>query len=446
MPTGSLFTLGNPLGRLCIGLGLTLSSLCKESVSATTPLSPYPRIQDGAGIRWDSVQTPLISPEHDNGLAEFDFDAPRLVRFFPSWSDSGQLVGDGSDSLLDSLSEAVWITEADKLEATRTGHGYIDITEHPEWTSASPPSYRQHTRHVYHPPNSTMVPNILPLLSSDEQKANLETFTSFHTRFYNSDTGHASSRWLYKRILNYTNEFASESLKDAVDIELLLWKHSAFKQESVVVRLSPKSSVTDSITIVGAHCDSMNYAHPFDRSPGADDDGSGTITILEAYRGILRSGYIPSSPLEFHFYAAEEGGLLGSTDISKTYAKEGKDVRGMIEFDMTAWVKAGEPERIGVFVNLADPLLSEYLKSLIDKYLDIPWVQTRYPGKAGSDYMSWTLAGYQSCHAVEGPWGSMNPNPHTTSDRIDISPEFSFDHILRFTKLAVAFAVELSEY
>lgn len=35
---------------------------------------------------------------------------------------------------------------------------------------------------------------------------------------------------------------------------------------------------------------------------------------------------------------------------------------------------------------------------------------------------------------------------HQATDTIDVSPEFSFDHILRFTKLAVAFAVELSDY
>lgn len=75
--------------------------------------------------------------------------------------------------------------------------------------------------------------------------------------------------------------------------------------------------------MVGAHCDSINLANPFLPAPGADDDGSGTVTILEAFRGtsalnplnrysihsllgILISGYIPTSPLEFHFYAGEE--------------------------------------------------------------------------------------------------------------------------------------------
>jgi hypothetical protein len=62
----------------------------------------------------------------------------------------------------------------------------------------------------------------------------------------------------------------------------------------------------------------MNYKNVFDAAPGADDDGGGTVTILEALRsqylslfliaceyslpcsGILASGYLPETPLEFH--------------------------------------------------------------------------------------------------------------------------------------------------
>lgn len=38
---------------------------------------------------------------------------------------------------------------------------------------------------------------------------------------------------------------------------------------------------------------------------GADDDGSGTVTILESYRSLLASGFAPERPVEFHWYSAE---------------------------------------------------------------------------------------------------------------------------------------------
>lgn len=47
-------------------------------------------------------------------------------------------------------------------------------------------------------------------------------------------------------------------------------------------------------------CISTNLL-PFLGAPGADDDGSGTVTILEAYRALLASDFKPSRPLEFHW-------------------------------------------------------------------------------------------------------------------------------------------------
>lgn len=69
--------------------------------------------------------------------------------------------------------------------------------------------------------------------------------------------------------------------------------------------------------------------------------------------------------------------------------------------DMTAWVKAGTKESVGVITDFVDPALTEFNKQLIDKYrqslrpslspsllsaltssltlspVDIPWVETK---------------------------------------------------------------------
>jgi leucyl aminopeptidase len=84
--------------------------------------------------------------------------------------------------------------------------------------------------------------------------------------------------------------------------------------------------------IIGAHQDSVNNAFPLLPAPGADDDGSGTVTILEAFRVLVQAGFKPEKPVEFHWYAAEEGGLLGSQDIASEYAYQRKDVGAMIQF------------------------------------------------------------------------------------------------------------------
>ncbi|KAJ6577406.1 peptidase [Mycena capillaripes] len=338
--------------------------------------------------------------------------------------------------------EPDWMTERDKLEAKAMGRTYMDITDTPFLGMSKKPSFS------YPTPNSTIVARVLSHLSTDEPKVNLEHFTSYHTRYYNSNTGKASSEWLYAKILAYTAELASDEQKPLISVESL--KH-AWKQNSIVIRISPPDALDSApITVVGAHIDSINRKNPLLRAPGAGDDGSGTVTILEAYRGILVAGYTPTSPLEFHFYAGEEGGLLGSQAIASSYEATGKAVRGMIQFDMTAFHKAGTREEIAVITNenQVDAALTEFLTKVIDRHVDIPWVKDVYPGPPGpsSDHASWKKAGYQTCHSLESQFKFANPYVHTVDDRIDISPEFSFDHMLHFAKLAAAFAIEMSSY
>ena len=38
---------------------------------------------------------------------------------------------------------------------------------------------------------------------------------------------------------------------------------------------------------------------------GADDDGSGSVTILEAYRALIAADFHPVQDVEFHWYSAE---------------------------------------------------------------------------------------------------------------------------------------------
>lgn len=79
----------------------------------------------------------------------------------------------------------------------------------------------------------------------------------------------------------------------------------------------------------------MNYKLPFFRAPGADDDGSGSVTILQVLRSIVENKYIPPSniAIEFQWFAAEEGGLLGSQDVASAYAKAGKKIKGVLHMD-----------------------------------------------------------------------------------------------------------------
>ena len=77
----------------------------------------------------------------------------------------------------------------------------------------------------------------------------------------------------------------------------------------------------------------MNQYWPDEgRSPGADDDASGTVTILEAFRSLVSANWSPvGRAVEFHWYAAEEGGLLGSQEVARHYASNNYTIVGMLQ-------------------------------------------------------------------------------------------------------------------
>lgn len=76
----------------------------------------------------------------------------------------------------------------------------------------------------------------------------------------------------------------------------------------------------------------------FGRAPGADDDGSGTVTVMEDFRVLLTDKRIANTEnvnvIQFHWYAAEEG-LLGSQAIFLDYKQDRKVVKAMVQMDMT---------------------------------------------------------------------------------------------------------------
>jgi Zn-dependent M28 family amino/carboxypeptidase len=100
-----------------------------------------------------------------------------------------------------------------------------------------------------------------------------------------------------------------------------------------------------------------------------DDDGSGTVTILEAFRVLLTDSRITSgqaaNTIEFHWYAGEEAGLLGSGAVFQQYKRDGRQVKAMLNQDMTGYVKPGTKEVVGILTDNVDAGLTAFLKKVV---------------------------------------------------------------------------------
>ena len=204
-------------------------------------------------------------------------------------------------------------------------------------------------------------------LSKTELQNTLEKLTSFHTRYYKSEYGLQSSDWILEKVNDMIKEAGAGDRVTAKS-----FPHT-WQQHSVIATIPGQSDTT---VVIGAHQDSINLWLPSILSaPGADDDGSGSVTIMEVFRTLLKSEALiagnATNTIEFHWYSAEEGGLLGSQAIFTQYEKQGRDVKAMLQQDMTGYVSktldSGRPESVGVIMDFVDPGLTSFIKTVIEE-------------------------------------------------------------------------------
>lgn len=322
--------------------------------------------------------------------------------------------------------------------------------------------------------NDSLAP-LLKELKKENMHENLEIFTSFHTRYYKSSYGAKSSAWLLGKV----NETIQASGASKYGVYVKPFEHP-WGQSSVIATIPGKSAKT---VVIGAHQDSINLFLPsLLAAPGADDDGSGTVTILEALRVLLKSEAIikgnASNTIEFHWYSAEEGGLLGSQAIFQAYASQKKDIKAMLQQDMTGYthetLEAGEPESVGVITDFVDPGLTEFIKEVITQVgchssmdheacslsasiaqfptfsrngmSDLTVLYPMYTdrqrsGYACSDHASASKFGYPSSFVIESDFKYSDHKIHTTEDKIEY---LDFNHMLQHARMTLGLVYELA--
>ncbi|KXJ87517.1 hypothetical protein Micbo1qcDRAFT_124669 [Microdochium bolleyi] len=279
---------------------------------------------------------------------------------------------------------------------------------------------------------TTAVRSLIAKYSVANVRSKLTTFSGFFNRYYRSTYGVQSAQWLFDQVQ------ATITASGAQGVTVRKVTHT-FSQFSVVATIPGTSAKT---VVVGAHQDSINQANPANgQAAGADDDGSGSMAILEAFRVMLTDSRIAAgqapNTLEFHWYAAEEAGLLGSQAIFQQYAREGRNVAAMLQQDMVGYSPKGV---FGVITDNVSATLTSFTRLVINAYTSIKSVDTRC-GYGCSDHASATRSGYPSAFVFEAAFSDSNPDIHSTRDTID---KVNFNHVLEHGKLILGFMYELA--
>jgi bacterial leucyl aminopeptidase len=270
-------------------------------------------------------------------------------------------------------------------------------------------------------------------LKEENIRATVQWLSSYPSRYNKLPDPNRHVRDLELRVRdllkNYSGPFSVEQIS-----------HRNTRQNTLRARLVGKSRPTE-IIVLGGHLDSINqgwFGGNSELAPGADDNASGSASLVEALRVIAGRGQ-PERTLEFFWYAGEESGLLGSAEIAQSYKAANKDVVAVLQLDMTMFPGSGEL----VIANIGDftsPWLRSYLESLNDVYIGARLIPDEC-GYACSDHASWYRQGYPTLMPFESHSDQMNRAIHTDNDVI--GPRSSFRHALAFAKIALVFGMDL---
>ncbi len=180
----------------------------------------------------------------------------------------------------------------------------------------------------------------------------------------------------------------------------------------------------DEIVVIGAHMDHIGYGPSMSRAQnrrevhnGADDNGSGTVGLLEIAQAFSMLKSQVKRTVVFQAYSAEEMGLIGSRFYcnNPTFPQGSPSIQkhvAMVNLDMVGYLGKGE-----YFVNWSAGESSidigKYVEELNGKYSFAKQITSR--GSGGSDHASF----YNKRIPVAFLHTGLHPYYHTPDDDVD---------------------------
>jgi len=179
--------------------------------------------------------------------------------------------------------------------------------------------------------------------------------------------------------------------------------------------------------IICAHYDDMPTAAI---APGADDNASGVVAVLEAAR--LLSAYPSEYTIEFAIWDEEEIGLVGSSAYADSAVINGTQIMGVLNFDMIAWDSNND-----FILTLATNALSSVLTKEYQEVMQIytPEFTWTYTTIEASDHASFWHQNYPAILAIEEYPDDFNAYYHTPQDNFS---NLNLSYFSRMVQAAVA--------
>ncbi|HDS00698.1 MAG TPA: M28 family peptidase [candidate division Zixibacteria bacterium] len=262
--------------------------------------------------------------------------------------------------------------------------------------------------------------SLINLVVQDSVETYLYRLEAFFRRVAGSDSAYAARDWIVSKF----EQFGYDSIY--LDFFMADIFYTGEKPCYNVVAVKEGTVYPDLQIVIGGHYDGVPD------SPAADDNGTGTVGVLEIAR-VLQD---IETELTFVFIAfdAEETGLDGSTHYSEMAKNRGDDILFMFNMDM-----------IGNFENTDKAIVYHgdndlYAQLWIDAALPLVGIQGYLGGwSPSSDHFPFTELGYNGVFLHEYEFSDVYHSSHDSTTYV------SFDYATRMIKGTLALVYTISQ-
>jgi hypothetical protein len=250
----------------------------------------------------------------------------------------------------------------------------------------------------------------------------LENLTSIGPRITATEECDEAGRYIF-------NEFK----KMGLDVIYHNWTERNYYGSNIEATIQGLDHSSDEIYLICGHYDSVI------KSPGADDDGSGTVGVITAAK--IMSQYKFNHTLRFVTFSGEEQGLLGSDSYAEKAFNNNDNIVAIINLDMIGYTDEINDKVLLYHTDNPDFYwLVDKSVNISNKYLDLVNINVIPSGPTGrSDHMGFWLRGYNGIFLTEYEF---NPYYHSSLDTIE---NMNISYATRISKLSMAILAEISE-
>ncbi|MGQ9582330.1 MAG: M20/M25/M40 family metallo-hydrolase [Thermoplasmatota archaeon] len=269
-------------------------------------------------------------------------------------------------------------------------------------------------------------------VSKEYLKYYLTTLQEFGTRFCAAPQMARATKWLHDALEG------NGRIQAAYHNFTYQGQVNSYLMSNVVLTLPGANLSSDRVYYMYAHSDSVSEDY-WSNAPGADDDGSGCVAVLEAARILSRHTF--QDTIRFAFFTAEEIGLVGSGRYVQSIYSSGENVQGGICYDMVGTSYTGGTYDFNLAWDPASAWQGQHMVGANERYgIGLRIATYQYPPGQGAptDVTRFWQRGYPGVFGIEEDF---SPYYHSTRDRVEY---INFTLVQRATMLAVASLAEMA--